>query len=212
MNKLGYIFVVILLLMTCIFSIDLFYKQRNDNDAVDMHNFPHTIDVWQGEDFAITEKEYDILETRNLISRDYVNGNTGEKIHLFIIYSETNRSVFHPPEVCFIGSGITIADKKDERIDTKKLDFLANKLYLEKNDCKEISLYCYKVGDFYTGSYYLQQVYFAINQLLGLRRGGATIRTSMRRRYEDESYELITLKDFMKKVITTLEKLSCPQN
>ena len=56
---------------------------------------------------------------------------------------------------------------------------MVNKLYSEKNNNRELMLYSYKAGKFYTNSYYLQQGRFALNQLLGRQRGGATIRVSM---------------------------------
>ncbi len=207
MNKIttGYIIVIVLLVITSFFSLNLFFRQRTDSDKLDIRTFPHTVGNWKGKDLDVTEKEYKILETRNLISREYANP-AGEKIYLFVIYSETNRSVFHPPEVCFIGSGITIADKQCESIDMGKNEFLANKLYLEKGDTKHIALYCYKSGNLYTDSYYMQQIHFAVNQLLGKGRGGATIRVSMLMRKSEEE-TLSFLKSFLKDVIRKSEKL-----
>ena len=80
----GYILIVALLVVTSLVSIRLYFRQRTDHDLVDVHTFPHTIGSWGGKDLAITEMEYDILETRNLISREYSNGEK-EKIYLFII-------------------------------------------------------------------------------------------------------------------------------
>ncbi|MCK4463552.1 MAG: EpsI family protein [Candidatus Omnitrophica bacterium] len=205
-STIGYITIVVFLLIACFLSLNLFFRQRSDKDIVDIRVLPYTIRDWAGKDLEITENEYRILETRNLISREYVNP-ANKKIYLFIIYSETNRSVFHPPEVCLIGSGIAINDKKSADINYKGKTFLVNKLYLEKGDYKDIALYCYKAGNFYTGNYYLQQAYFAFNQLLGKCRGGATIRVSMPLlRSEEET--LVTLKTFMKDTIEILEKLS----
>jgi len=206
-STFGYIAIVALLLVTCFFSLNLFLKERTDHDLLDIRSFPYTIGDWKGQDLAITEKEYDILETRNLISRKYVN-SAQQKIYLFIIYSETNRAVFHPPEVCIVGDGITINDKKTEKINTGKSTFLANKLYLEKNNYNSLALYCYKAGDFYTDNFYFQQVRFALNQILGKgRRGGATIRVSAQVR-GDEKATLGILKRFMEHAVETLEELS----
>ena len=207
MNKttLAYIALVILLLLTSVASLNLFMKQRTEHDVLDMQAFPYKIGAWTGADLEVTEKEYDILETRNLISREYADGS-GEKIFLFVIYSETNRMVFHPPEVCLIGSGVTIADKKNEGINFKQKEFFTNKLYLQKDDARSIALYCYKSGNLYTENFYLQQVHFMLNQLLGKRSGGATIRVSMPV-YESEEKTLVTLKSFMKETINKLEEI-----
>ena len=204
-QTLGYIAIIILLLLTGIVSLNLFMRQRTEHDVLDVRQFPYKIGGWTGEDLEVTEKEYDILETRNLITREYVDGS-GEKIFLFIIYSETNRMAFHPPEVCLIGSGVTIADKKSEGINFKQKEFLTNKIYLEKGDARSIALYCYKSGNLYTENFYLQQVHFMLNQLLGKRSGGATIRVSMPV-YKSEEATLGTLKSFMKDAINKLEEI-----
>jgi len=205
-DSIAYFTLVIMLAGTAFFSVNMFLNERTNRDMADVRNFPRELGAWRGSDLDLSEKEYEILETRNLISRKYTNSK-GENIHLFIIYSETNRSVFHPPEVCMMGGGINMVDKTSEKIDSEKLDFLANKLTLEKNGLKSMTLYAYKAGGFYTDSYYRQQIHFALNQLLGKRKGGATIRVSMGMR-ESEKATLDTLKRFMKRVIEALEKLA----
>jgi len=203
-NTIGYIAIVVLLISAGFFSLNMFLSQRSDHDKLDIRTFPYTLGGWKGKDLRVTEKEYKILETRNLIYREYVNGS-GEKAHLFIIYSETNRSVFHPPEVCLIGSGFNITDKTPEEIAGEGSTFNCNKLYIEKGDARHLSLYCYKAGSFYTDNYYLQQAIFAFNQLLGRHRAGATIRASMAAG-EDETKTLGTLKAFLKEAIARLPK------
>ncbi len=202
---IGYITIIALLTLTIIVSLRLFLRQRSDHDIIDIQTFPHTIGDWKGKDLEITELEYSILETRNLILREYVN-SAEQNIYLFIVYSETNRSVFHPPEVCLIGSGITITYKKTEKVNFEKKGFLTNKLYLEKNNHRDIALYCYKAGNLYTDNFYRQQIYFAFNQLIGKRCEGATIRVLMPR-LESEEETLATLKSFMKETIKNLENL-----
>jgi len=202
-NNIGYITIVVLLVVTSVLSLKLFAEQRRDHDLVDIRKFPLTIGDWKGRDLPVTEREYEILETRNLISRAYTNPD-GENIYLFIIYSETNRSVFHPPEVCLIGSGVTISDKKTDTVDLRKKSIIANKLYTEKNGRKDVALYCYKTGNFYTNSYYVQQALFAFNQLFGKNRGGATIRVTTQMG-PDEAASLDKLKVFMKEAISIME-------
>ena len=202
----SYIAVVVLLSLTSLVSLNLFFRQRAEHDLLDIRTFPHTVGEWKGQDLEITEREYEILETRNLISREYVNPSGG-KLFLFVIYSETNRAVFHPPEVCLIGSGINITDKRSERIDSDKSSFFVNKLYTEKGDYRGIALYCYRAGKLYTDNFYLQQIHFAFNQLLGKHRGGATIRVTMSIG-KDEEATLAMLKSFMKETIKIMEGLS----
>ena len=207
MNKktIGYISLVALLSITCLLSLNLYFKQRTAHDKVNIGLFPHTMGDWKGRDLEMTEKEYRILETRNILLREYTN-SLNEELVLFIVYSETNRSVFHPPEVCLIGSGIEIVDKKIETIDCDKKLLSVNKLYTEKGDHKILDLYCYKAGNLYTDNYYLQQAYFALHQLLGKRVKGATIRVSMPIR-ENEGATLATLKNFLEESARIIDNL-----
>lgn len=202
-NTRDYLLIISLLLITSVFSLGLFLKQKTSHDRLDMRAFPYTLGDWKGQDIEVTEREYKILETRNLISREYVN-SSGDRIYTFIIYSETNRAVFHPPEVCLIGSGVTITDKRSEKINFDKRDFLTNKLYLEKGNAREMALYCYRAGNIYTDNFYFQQIYLIMNQVFARRVPGATIRVSMFIK-QDEETTLSTLKSFLKEIIHGFE-------
>jgi len=192
----GYITVLLLLSLTSLFSLKLYFRQRTTQDQLDIRKFPHVVGEWQGEEIELNEYDYRVLETRNLILREYVN-SSNEKLTLFIVYSETNRSVFHPPEVCLMGSGMNIARKMTEGItDCTGKRFFVNKLDVGKDNHQQIVLYCYKAGSLYTENYYLQQAQFALNQLLGKGKGGATIRVSMSIT-ESEQVTLTRLKAFL---------------
>ncbi|MFH1305791.1 MAG: exosortase C-terminal domain/associated protein EpsI [Candidatus Omnitrophota bacterium] len=188
-------------------SLRLFFRQVADHDVLNIEVFPYTVGEWEGKDLKIEEYDYGILETRNILSRVYVNAS-GEKLSLFIIYSETNRSVIHPPEVCLIGSGLTINAKNTDTVDAAGMKgFTVNKLYLQDKDLKEIVLYCYKAGNFYTDNYLLQQALFALNQFSGRHRGGATIRVSMSVRGSEKD-TVTTLKRFMAETVRMMETLT----
>lgn len=205
-HRAGYILMILIIIASGFLSLSHFFNVRTAHDILDINKFPMKVGSWQGSNLEITEQEYKILETRNLISRDYVNPANKDRLNLFIIYSETNRSVFHPPEVCLIGSGIEIRDKVTEEIKVNDKDFSVNKLYLGKDDNKYIALYCYNAGRLYTDNFYLQQVYFTINQILNKRNGGATVRVMMPvKSSEEETIE--ELKVFMKDSIKIIEEL-----
>lgn len=204
-NTIGYISLISLLCIASFFSLNLYFQQRSAHDKVDIKAFPYTIGEWKGTDIGVTEDEYGILETRNLISREYVNPSN-DRIWLFIIYSETNRSVFHPPEVCFMGSGVKLLDKKIEKIPYGESFISANKLYTQKSDYNGISLYCYKVSNFHTDNYYLQQAYFALNQLFRRHVRGATIHIAMPLD-RDEEVILTELKNLMKESARIIDSL-----
>ena len=191
----GFLTIIGLLSVTSFFSINLFFQQRSQRDELDINTFPFKMGEWVGKDIEIGEYNYKILQTRNLIVREY-NHPSGARLNLNIIYSETNRSVFHPPEVCLMGSGVEILDKKTEKIQGRNGETIfTNKIFLEKEGMRTVSLYCYKIGGFYTENFYLQQVYFALNQIFNKGVRGATIHAHMPL-MEDEETTMAVLKDF----------------
>lgn len=205
-NTIGFAVMVVILLAASVFSLGLFRREMAAHDKLDVHKFPMRVGQWQGRDLPITEKEYNILETRNLISREYTN-SSGDRLFLLIIYSETNRSVFHPPEVCMIGSGLCITNKLVEEFNVGNKVFTTNKLFAEKGQFKEIILNCYKAGNIYTSNFYIQQTRLALYQIFGRNIPGATLRVSMSVG-KDPSATLATLKEFLSESAVILDRLS----
>ena len=205
-NTVGFVALIAMLLAASAISLNLFSREMSASDKLDAHAFPMVVGEWKGRELPITEKEYGILETRNLISREYVNP-AGDKLYLFIIYSETNRSVFHPPEVCMMGSGLAITDKQIENFDAGNRVFSTNKLFAEKGRFKEIILNCYKAGNIYTSNFYLQQTRLAFHQIFGRNVPGATLRVSMDEG-KDQAATLATLKEFLSKSAVILDDLT----
>jgi EpsI family protein len=205
-NTIGFALLVVMLIGAATVSLGLFNREMKAKDKLDVHTFPMKVGQWQGRELPITEKEYEILETRNLISREYTN-RAGEKLYLLIIYSETNRSVFHPPEVCMIGSGLCITDKQVDEFRVGGKSFTTNKLFAEKGAFKEVILNCYKAGSVYTASFYYQQSYLALNQVFNRSVPGATLRVSMTSG-TDQAATITTLKRFMGESAEVLDRLS----
>ena len=117
---------------------------------------------WQGKDIKLEERVYEILETRNVLSRIYENPK-GEKVDLMLVGSQRDRRVAHPPEVCYVGSNFDIIDTKERDVELqgKKIrvkEFVARD---RKNPTyKENVLYVYRAGDVFTTNYYAQQLHF----------------------------------------------------
>lgn len=204
-SAIGYLIIIILLVLTSFFSLKLFFRERSEKDSLNIQKFPYEFAGWKGKDLKVSEGEYKMLETRNLFVREYTN-SSNEKVILFIIYSETNRSVFHPPEVCLFGSGMKIEEKVTEKINFGEDNFYANKLYAEKNNYRELLYYIYKVGDFYTDNFYLQQSIFALRQIFQSRIRGATIRVSTAIKSDEKAANKL-LKSFLSQTIKTINSL-----
>lgn len=205
-GNLGYAFVIILFAVTAVLSFSLFFQKRSGHDLLDIRSFPVRIGGWTDKDIPITEQEYRILETRNAITREYEDPSKG-RIMLFIIYSETNRAVFHPPDLCLVGGGFSVVDKTREPVTSGGRTFYVNRMLMRKGDYKLIVLFCYKAGDLYTDSYYLQQAHIALYQLFGRRFAGATIRVTIPVA-SDEQETLSVAKEFLGQAATALDSIA----
>ncbi len=191
MKNKDFKFYVILgvLLIACLVSWSHYFRVYTQKDTVNIHDFPGQIEGWSAVELPITDEEYAILETRNAFARKYSTPD-GKSIVLFIIYSQNDRKVSHPPEVCYTGGGVSVLSHKnftvpgvenlkfdDERM-TKNLPLIINRLMLEQGKAQEVSFYWFKVGDKFTPSYWGQQFLIALKTIIGKKASSAMIRIS----------------------------------
>lgn len=203
-----YITIVLIFVFTAVLSLYLYYQQIKPEDAFNVAGFPQEIAGWKAEDIALEEKVYEILETRNLLLREYKKeGEPG--IVLYIIYSDKNRKSSHPPEICLAGGGIDITSKKTEdlKIDTGQgsLNLKVNYLVAENASSRELMLYWFKAGKTFTANYLSQQFKIMLSQLQGKSSGGAMLRLSTRIS-KDETEAKQRLTRFISEILPVIVK------
>ena len=202
-SKLNFYFGMVVLLLGLAGAVgwSLYFKDYKQRDTVDIRRLPNTIGAWEASDLPMTEEEYAILETRNVVARKYTHSD-GRHVYLLIVYSQNNRKVSHPPEVCYIGGGVTILDRGIESVTVPALNFVidVNKLLLSKGNTKQIALYWFKIGNTFTPSYWKQQLTIAIKNLLGHSAGSALIRVSVTVE-DDDNKAIQEAKDFSALII-----------
>lgn len=128
---------------------------------------PMNFNGWRGVDHPVDEQTYEILETRNVLSRMYTDP-AGKSVHLLLVSSEKDRRVAHPPEVCYISSNYAIVGEGEENIRRDDLSLRVKTFTAEHerdSNHREEVLYVYKVGNRFTTNYYAQQLQFAFDRL-----------------------------------------------
>jgi len=165
---------------TAFISWSLYFKQAVEKDTVDINLFPRTIGTWASQDVPITRDEFAILETHNAFVRVYTNTVDKSRVYLYLVYSQTNRKVAHPPEICYTGSGLSIMEDVHDTIPVHEnnITIQANRLRLVKGNFTQISYYWFKVGKRFTSNYWEQQMLIAIGTLLGKHPSSALVRVS----------------------------------
>jgi EpsI family protein len=204
MNNKTFISVLIVLAVVAIFSIISYLPAKfDDSTLVRMSDFPQKIGEWTSyKDIEFDKRVYDLLETDNFIMRDYTN-KKGDTINLYIIYSEKNRKVAHPPEICLQGDGAIVVDKSLSRISPA---IRAVKLILEKKDFQEIAVYWYKTGKVFTHNYLLQQIADPIDRMLGKKTSVALIRVIAQIKNKDHGAAFNQITSFSRAIEPLLYK------
>ena len=201
MKNLTFIIAVTLLItVTVIVNLPAKFDQTQETQV---SNFPKTIGDWEGEDLEMRESDYAILETRNLIMRNYKNLTRGETVNLYIIYSSDNRKALHPPEICYTGGGAgTILEKNVVALND---NFKANKFIIENKESSQLVVYWFKSGNLSTYSYIRQQLKSVKDRLLQKKTSGAMIRISTIIDPKNPNKGLNLIKSFCENIIPVID-------
>ncbi len=202
------IFIIALMLVSAAISWHLYFKVYSQKDTVSIHTFPKEIAGWTSEELPITDKEKAILETDNVFARRYTSPQ-GKEVYLFIVYSQNNRKVSHPPEVCYTGSGATILSNVHDSfsVDPPLNDINVNHVTVEQGRARQIFFYWFKVGDTFTPNYWKQQGLIAMKSFLSQPSSSALIRISTDTRTDKDDENAATLlKDFGRIILPFIQK------
>ena len=164
MNRRSYLIFLTSLGFLALFPLaPPFSSSMMDSSHEIIRTIPREIGSWRGRDLPVDERTYQILETRNVLSRQYENSGR-ESVQLLIVSSDKDRRVAHPPEVCYLTSNFAILDERVESFPWRK-GFINLKRFVAQDprnpSIQEKVLYVYKVGNRYTSNYFAQQFFFA---------------------------------------------------
>lgn len=179
-RKTGFFWIAGVLILAGAVSWSFFFREYFQTDMVNVHLFPKEFSDWKATEIPISDHDYDILETRNAFSRMY-RSLEGAGVMLFVVYSQNNRKVSHPPEICYTGSGATIVAHRDVKFSGGEgqglIDF--GRSAIELGGEEETLYYTFKVGNSFTSSYWKQQILIALKTVLGQPASSALIRISI---------------------------------
>ncbi|MBF0532567.1 MAG: EpsI family protein [Candidatus Omnitrophica bacterium] len=196
-----------LLIIAGIISWRFYFQAYIQQDSVSVHAFPRTVGKWTSEEIPISDNEYAILETRNVFIRKYTSPEK-EEVYLYVVYSQNNRKISHPPEICYTGGGETILSKKNFLIPVSgpEKNLTVNELHLDQGTVEQISIYWFKVGSQFTSDYLKQQFLLALNSLTGKPSSSAMIRVSSVINGKDLTTTEDVVKKFSQLILPELKK------
>lgn len=201
-NKNFYIVLAILVIVSVVGLASYLPARFEAATEAKVSAFPKTIGQWQSTDIQLSKRDFEILETTNLIMREYKNPN-GEIVYLYIIYSGDNRNVVHPPEICYSGGGGTIIEKSVFPLNNA---LKVNKFVIEENDSLQLVVYWFKSGDLQTYNYFKQQLKVVIDRTFRKKTSGALIRISTDIKDSNKNAALQLIKSFAAQTAPLVEK------
>ena len=194
------------LLIALVLTWNLYFQTVTEHDIVNISDFPKRIGTWVSEDLPITQTELSILETKNAFVRRYTNTLDGGRVYLFLVYSQHNRRVAHPPEICYLGNGISIVQNVHDpiKVEYNSLTIPTNRLKLLHLSFEHISFYWFKIGDRFTANYWDQQILIALSAIRGGTAGSALIRISADVVNGDQEKAIKNIKSFTNVIASAL--------
>jgi EpsI family protein len=203
MNNKTFLIVAVILAGFAVLALSTYLPHIYDaSKEPQMVQFPLKIGEWQGKDVPISENDYAILATKNLIMREY-DAQDKQPVVLYIVYSGDNRKSLHPPEICYTGSGGTILEKS---IVPLTVGLKANKFTIEERHLKQLVVYWFRADNLNTPSYIKQQIRTALYRTFGKQASGAMIRMSTVVKHGEDAQALQTIKGFARLIEPLLSK------
>ncbi|RKY33641.1 MAG: EpsI family protein [Candidatus Omnitrophota bacterium] len=202
-NK-SYIVIIGILSLSLLLVMKVEGSKKILSSGAPLETIPFYIGDWKGKDLEISKDVYEVLETKDIVMREYKDSQ-GVPVWLAIIYSKDNPDSFHPPEICYVGGGVKLINKKKEKIKLNENEYLTlNKLTMQTPSGIVKAWYWFVAGDKFMDSYYLQQFYLIWNTLINRETSGALIRVSIAGNSEvlEEKAKL-----FIKEVVPYIRKI-----
>jgi len=196
-----YIVVVLMLVVFIFIGHALKYDSGfNSESAVEaVKKIPKEHKDWHGRDVFLDPTVYEILDTRAVIHREYINSK-GQSVFLSVVYYADTKVDFHTPEGCLGGKGIR-AKKFVKPVslmqDAQNISFDVAEIKTNDNGKMGIVYYFYKAGQFVGQNYIKMRFNIALNKFISKNKSGALIRISTNLASNGEESGEAVLKGFL---------------
>lgn len=199
--------VLSVLLVTAAASSYLAWPRGTAAASDTLASVPQAIGGWYGFDTALSERVYEILGTRDVLSRIYTN-ESGERTELLIVLAHQTRRRTHPPEQCLSGEGYSMVGASDQPVGLviggQARAAHVRELVLERNDRRRIVWYFYKSGSHLNTSYWRHQAGVALRKLANPDAADVLIRVDTDAPDRDDERGRRILRDFLARAMPAI--------
>lgn len=152
---------------------------KSPDGVVDLGIVPYEIDSWKGTDISMRQDVYEILETDDVLLREY-RDESDYPVVLAIVFAQNNRDSFHPPEMCYVGAGLEIMENKFDKLNLSDgVSLETTKLAMKSDTHWVTAWYWFMAGDEVEASYYGQQLHLFKSLFSKKSFRGALVRISV---------------------------------
>jgi EpsI family protein len=141
-------------------------------------SIPLDLAHYRGEDLEITERQLQLLESRDVLLREYSHTERGEAVLACVAVAEGQRRVAHPPEVCYRGQGWSIEQMETCRRTLAGRGQSVQRLHIAQHGEERLVYSWYRVGPRQSPSYLRQQIWGVWSRFQGKNELSALVRFS----------------------------------
>lgn len=132
---------------------------------------------WQGVDSPLTDRQYELLETRDVLFRSYLRAGEPEVLAC-VALSGTDGKAAHPPEICYRGQGFEILDQRRVEVEIAGRHRQIDRLRIRRDRLELLVWSWYRVGDEETPDWWREQQLALSHTLRGHDERAALLRFS----------------------------------
>jgi EpsI family protein len=185
------------LALAAVLSTYLAWPRSTPSATNVLASFPLALGDWRGQDFKLDDRVYNILGTRDVLSRSYGN-DLGKSLQLVIVLSQQSGKRTHPPDQCFAGEGNTTVSSEDRTVScSEAAPIRVHELVLDRWDGCRVVWYFYKSGPNLNTSYWRHQAGVALRKLRNPAAADLLIRVDTFVRHGDVEHGRALLLDFL---------------
>ncbi len=162
-------------------------------------SIPLELGPWQGSEGFLSEREYEVLGTRDVLVRTYRNGDA-DQVQLTVVLAQQMRRRSHPPEQCLTGEGYILAAVREQALAIpgdggRRL--AVRELILKRGQEARIAWYFFKSGPKLSTDYWSHQARVALRKLTDPQAADVLVRVDVSAPVEHIERARALLRDFL---------------
>ena len=139
---------------------------------------PAQLGPWSGKSIEIDQRVFEILETHDVSTMEYHLSSGALPVWLAQVAGFGNRTAFHPPEICYVGSHFEVLERGPISLEVHGQPRQFMRLVIAQGEQRFEAWYWFTANGRVTPNYYQQQVWLMMDAMRGKPMSGSLVRVS----------------------------------